>query len=125
MAVSTDKEFKKVPRVYGPQTDIAYVDFTRAGGGTTAPTVNDGQGVTSVVQSGAGIYVITLNHTAKAYNVTLGLRTSTVAAIPAVVVSAKSTSARTVTIQTSVAASGVVGDIAGWSLDVQIFLRTV
>ncbi len=50
--------FRKNADFYGPDTEVAYVDFTTVDG--AAPTINESQGVVSVTRTGEGTWDILL-----------------------------------------------------------------
>ncbi len=112
-------ELHKQLDTYGPEERLAKVSFTTAG--TGAPTVTDAQGVVSVARTGVGVFVVTFKHGGQAYCPTYGVEFSTTA--QAALITAKSTSAKTITFTVVTAAGGTAADTTGMTIHVQNLIR--
>jgi hypothetical protein len=111
-------EFNTDLKVLGPEHRYAMVTFTTAG--TGAVTTVDAWGCT-VARTGVGVFVVTLATVGKHYNVTLGTEFTTAAQTP--IVTAKSLSAKTVTITVVGAGGSTATETTGMTINAQIAIR--
>jgi hypothetical protein len=111
---------KNLIKAHGPSSEDALVSFTTAN--TSAPTVVERHGVASVSRSGVGVFLVTLSQTAKAYHTFVSKEGAAALDANQVIVSAKSVSARTVTI-TVTDGAGAAADTTALTINLLVRKR--
>lgn len=109
----------KMLKAYGPDRVEASGQFTTAG--TGAPTTANLFGIVSVARTGVGVFLVTMQDSAKEYIVLLGQQSTAALSANRAVVSAVSLTNRT--IELTVAAAGAAADSTGVTVQLLVSMR--